>query len=83
MSKLDWTGVQVTLLGKRGLAYLRDEAVWQGQAENTSDKGRAAEQEKIPVEAAGLLEGVLARLRRDAAHVLRPWECVGQQVHFF
>lgn len=60
-----------------GEAYLRDEAVWQRQAQNAGDKGRAAEQEKVPVETTGLLEGVLAGLRRDAAHVLRVvWECV-------
>lgn len=49
---------------------LRDEPVWQRQAEHTRDKRRAAEEEEVPVEAAGLFEGVVPRLRGDGADVL-------------
>ena len=49
---------------------LRDEPVGQGQAEDAGDKGRAAEEEEIPVEAAGLLEGIVSGLRGDGADVL-------------
>lgn len=48
--------------GVRVDGRLRDEAVGHGQAEDTGDEGGAAEEEEVPVEAAGLLERELAGL---------------------
>lgn len=52
-------------------AYLRNQAVGHWEAEDAGDKGGAAEEKEVPVEATRLLEGVLSGLGRDATDVLR------------
>ncbi len=41
---------------------LRDEAVWEGQAEETGYARGGAEEEEVPVEAGGLFEGEFGAL---------------------
>lgn len=49
---------------------LRDEAVRGGEADDARDKGRAAEEEKVPVEAGRALDGEAARLGHHRARVV-------------
>ena len=60
--------------GNKGHRMLltRDKTVGQRKPQDASHKRGAAEQEKVPVEAARLLERILPGLRRDAAHILTP-----------
>ncbi len=57
---------------------LRDETVWQGDVDDAGDEAGAAEEEEVPVEAAGFLQWELLRLGGDAALVL-----VGELVRVF
>jgi hypothetical protein len=63
MSFVDSKGVGVD----RGL---RDEAIWEGNEEEAADEGGDAEEEEVPVEAAGFLQGELLCLRGYAAYIL-------------
>ena len=44
---------------------LRDEAVGEGQTQDTSDTSREAEEEKVPVETGGFSERKLAALSNE------------------
>jgi hypothetical protein len=49
---------------------LRDEAIREGDEEEAADEGGDAEEEEVPVEAAGFLQGELLCLRSYAAYIL-------------
>ena len=49
---------------------LRDEAVGEGEAEDTRDEARAAEEEEVPVEACGFFEREAAVLCREGGEVV-------------
>lgn len=49
---------------------LGHEPVRRGEANDAADKGRAPEEEEIPVEPGGALDGEAARLRHDRADVV-------------
>lgn len=50
--------------------YLWDETVGHWDPSDAGEKGRAAEEEEVPVESSGFLQRKLSCLRGEAAHVL-------------
>jgi len=56
--------------GQKSKTYLRNETIWQGNPDDASDEGRAAQEEEVPVETGRLLERELFRLSGDAAYIL-------------
>jgi hypothetical protein len=53
-----------------GRSYLRNKTIRHWKTENTGKKGGASEEKEVPVKTAGLFEGELSGLGRQAAHIL-------------
>ena len=51
--------------------YLRNKAIWEGDADNPADESSASQEEKVPVEASWLFQWEISRLCSQTADVLR------------